>query len=82
MKIPKTVIVDLEKLRNAYWRMDDAIDECVATGRISPDGDEVYFLSKAHKLLGDIMSDVDPVWSMPNKPEPGLNDDQVLISNR
>lgn len=59
----------IEKLRNAYWRMDDALDGLQA-GRTPAEMREAW---KAHRLLADILKDTDPAWQSTVSPVPHYN---------
>ncbi len=58
--IPSTV----EKLRNAYWRMDDALSGLQA-GKTPAEMAEAW---RAHGLLWDILKDIDPAATENTRP--------------
>ncbi len=64
----------LEKLHNAYWRMDDALDGLQA-GRTPAEMAEAW---AAHKLLADILADIDPEWgAAPQLPQAGTIEEMM-----
>ena len=74
--LPSTI----EKLRNAYWRMDDALDEI----RMHADdggglANGIIDAQAAHGLLWDILKDIDPAMTENirpgDDPSPANNND-------
>ena len=70
----KAATVNLEKLRNAYWRMDDALDEIRAH---ADDGgglaNGIIDAQAAHGLFWDILKDIDTAMTENIRPGDDLS---------
>ena len=70
-----------EKLHNAYWRMDDALTSVqdIASECGAVINDELQDAWQAHKLLWDILKDIDPAMTENirpgDDPSPANNND-------
>jgi hypothetical protein len=73
----KATTVNLEKLRNAYWRMDDALDG-LQMNRTPAEMAEAW---TAHKLLADILADTDPEWHTSPNPPSGATTEELMALN-
>lgn len=61
----------IKQLRNAYYRMDDALDGVSASTKFDNMESKNQFMAawSAHELVADILNDVDPEWKKVNRPE-------------